>query len=294
MAFGIAGLAHRSTRCPPTSAPSTVEHLAEERRVRRLHFDEQHARVRRQVMRLLRVAQLARVLVGQPRVRPVRDDADRHVRRLAEELSAAIGSAVTPCTRSSVDRSTREMSEVTMIVTMNQVAILHAVGPLDDVGDRRVDEDQRDDGERRSSCAAVCVAAPSVTATAADVISTSTPVAYAPPCASTSALKMIVMRNVMPVNSVDERPRRARPFGRHAVPRQVARHEVQQARHRRRAGEPQDGDRADVVDGAEHLAEVVVRQIRERAPRRLAALRETLRAESAASSRASCRSAARS
>ena len=35
----------------------------------------------------------------------------------------ARGSAVTPWTRSSVDRSTREMSEVTMIVTMNHVAI---------------------------------------------------------------------------------------------------------------------------------------------------------------------------
>jgi hypothetical protein len=31
-----------------------------------------------------------------------------------------------------------------------------------------------------------------VTATAAELISTSTPVAYAPPCAFTSALKMIV------------------------------------------------------------------------------------------------------
>jgi hypothetical protein len=42
----------------------------------------------------------------------------------------------------------------------------------------------------------------SVTATAAEVISTSTPVAYAPPWASTSALNMMVMRNVMAVNNV--------------------------------------------------------------------------------------------
>ena len=36
---------------------------------------------------------------------------------------AAIASAVTPCMRSSVERSTREISEVTMIVTMNHAAI---------------------------------------------------------------------------------------------------------------------------------------------------------------------------
>ena len=59
-----------------------------------------------------------------------------------------------------------------------------------------------------------------------------------------------------------------RPLGRHAVARQVARHEVQQAGHRRRAGEPQDRDRAQVVDRAEHLAEIAVREVRERAARR--------------------------
>src|SRR5688572_21749377 len=42
----------------------------------------------------------------------------------------------------------------------------------------------------------------SVTATAADVIRTRTPVAYAPPCAVTSALKMIVIRKVTAVKSV--------------------------------------------------------------------------------------------
>ena len=39
------------------------------------------------------------------------------------------------------------------------------------------------------------------TATAAEVMSTSTPVAYAPPCASTLAPKMIVTKIVMPVKS---------------------------------------------------------------------------------------------
>ena len=52
----------------------------------------------------------------------------------------------------------------------------------------------------------------------------------------------------MPVKMTHERPGRARPLGRHAVARQVARHQVQQAGHRRRAGEPEDRDRADVVD----------------------------------------------
>ncbi len=64
----------------------------------------------------------------------------------------------------------------------------------------------------------------------------------------------------------DERSRRARPVGRHAVARQVARHEVQQAGHRGRAGEPQDRDRDQVVDAAEQLAEIAVREEGERAP----------------------------
>ena len=76
---------------------------------------------------------------------------------------------------------------------------------------------------------------------------------------------MIVIRNVMRGEQRHERPRRARPLGRHAVPRQVARHQIQQAGHRRCAGEPEDGDRADVVDRAEQLAEVVVRQVGQRA-----------------------------
>ena len=40
-----------------------------------------------------------------------------------------------------------------------------------------------------------------VTATAAELINTSTHVAYAPPCASTSALKMIVTANAMAVKT---------------------------------------------------------------------------------------------
>ena len=96
-------------------------------------------------------------------------------------------------------------------------------------------------------------------------MSTSTPVAYAPPCASTLALKTIVTGSVMPVMMTTSGRLRARPFGRHAVSRQIARHEIEQARQRRRAGEPENGDRADVVDRAEAVAETLVREIRQRA-----------------------------
>ena len=50
------------------------------------------------------------------------------------------------------------------------------------------------------------------------------------------------------------------PSGRHAVPGQVPRHQVQQPGHGGGAGEPEDGDGADVVDGAESDAQVFVRQ----------------------------------
>ena len=65
------------------------------------------------------------------------------------------------------------------------------------------------------------------------------------------------------------------PLGRHAVARQILRHQVQQADHRRGAGEPQDRDGADVVDRAEGLAEVLVREVRERAAVGRAALAQT-------------------
>ena len=83
--------------------------------------------------------------------------------------------AATPWMRSSVERSTREIIDVTMIVTMNHDAILMPSGRSKMFSDRRVDEDQRDQAEPepRAAGAGRC----SVTATAADVISTSTPVA---------------------------------------------------------------------------------------------------------------------
>ena len=51
----------------------------------------------------------------------------------------------------------------------------------------------------------------------------------------------------------DERPRRFRPFRRHAVARQIARYQIEQAGHRRRARKPQNRDGADVVDRPEHI-----------------------------------------
>src|SRR5919107_1128736 len=56
------------------------------------------------------------------------------------------------------------------------------------------------------------------------------------------------------------------PLRHHAVARQVARHYVQKTCHRRRPREPQDRDRAQVVDRAESIAQVLVRHVRERAP----------------------------
>ena len=62
-----------------------------------------------------------------------------------------------------------------------------------------------------------------------------------------------------------QRPHGPGPLRRHAVARQVARDEVQQPGHRRRPGEPEDGDGAEVVDGAEAVAQVLVGQEGQRA-----------------------------
>ena len=105
----------------------------------------------------------------------------------------------------------------------------------------------------------------------AEVISTSTPVAYAPPWASTLAWNTRVMMNAIDGEDQYERPHGPRPLGRHAVAGQVARHEVQQAGHRRGAGEPEDQDGAEVVDRAEDVAQVLVREIGEGAAVRRAA-----------------------
>ena len=101
-----------------------------------------------------------------------------------------------------------------------------------------------------------------VTATAPETIIARMPVAYAPAWALTSARKTTVM--TMLTSGVDQHHRadRPAPLRRHAVGRQVARHDVDQPGHRRGAGEPEDQHAADVVDGAERLAELLVGQDR--------------------------------
>ena len=78
--------------------------------------------------------------------------------------------------RSSVDRSTREMSDDDDDRDDEDRGDLDAFRPLDDVRDRRVDEDERD-RQRSPATQPLVLCAASVTASAADVISTSTPVA---------------------------------------------------------------------------------------------------------------------
>ena len=80
----------------------------------------------------------------------------------------------------------------------------------------------------------------------------------------------------------------SRPVRRHAVARQVLRHEVQQADHRRRAREPQNRHGAHVVNGAERLAEMLVRQVGERAAVRLRRPAGTPARDERASSRRCC------
>ena len=55
----------------------------------------------------------------------------------------------------------------------------------------------------------------------------------------------------------------ASPGRRHAIPREVPRHEVEESRHRGGSGEPEDADRGDVIDGAENRAEVLVGEVGE-------------------------------
>ena len=60
--------------------------FAEQRRIRRLDLDEQHAGLWSEMVRLLCIAQLTRVFLGQSGVRPVCDDAHGRIPRLAQEL----------------------------------------------------------------------------------------------------------------------------------------------------------------------------------------------------------------
>ena len=78
-------------------------------------------------MGLPRLAQLVLVLLAVAEVGPVRDDPDRRDRRFVDERCAT-SSASTPWTRSSVERSTRDISDVMTMTTMKIDAILRPSG----------------------------------------------------------------------------------------------------------------------------------------------------------------------
>ena len=122
---------------------------------------------------------------------------------------------------------------------------------------------------RRSPAVAGGGAALTVTATAPETIIARMPVAYAPAWALTSAPERDRDHDADRGVDQHDRPHRPAPFRRHAVAGQVAGHDVDQAGHRRGAGEPEDQDAADVVDGAEALAELLVRQVGQRPAVRL-------------------------
>ena len=124
---------------------------------------------------------------------------------------SAFASSTTRETRSSVWRQSRETSDVMTIAQDEERGDLQALGLLDDGDDGRVDEDQRDRRRRRRRDPLPWRRAESVTATVAEVISASTPVAYAPAWASTSARKMIVTTKQTTVKISDQRPGRPGP-----------------------------------------------------------------------------------
>jgi hypothetical protein len=104
------------------------KHLAELRRVAALDLEKQHRVVWGQMMRLPRLMQLVVVLFPISRARPVGDDIDLPpARRVVYDLWAR-GSGSTPSTRSSVDRSVRDTSDVTTMVRMKTDAILMPSG----------------------------------------------------------------------------------------------------------------------------------------------------------------------
>ena len=139
-----------------------------------------------------------------------------------------------------------------------------AVGPLDHVGDRGVDKHETDHEEVGERCAAA-KDAPSVgrQGLVADVDERGdrgTGHEHEHAGGIGAALCRHVGVERPGDEQVDRRegehewPVSRRPFRGHAVPRQIARHHVQQTRHRRRPGEPEDEDCADVVDRAKHAA----------------------------------------
>src|ERR1043165_4382384 len=73
-----------------------------------------------------------------------------------------------------------------------------------------------------------------------------------------------------------ERTRCTCPLRRHTVTRQVTWHNTQQTCHRRSTSEPQNRDRAEVIDGAEDVSEKCVSEICDGAAVCLAAFRKLL------------------
>ncbi len=140
-------------------------------------------------------------------------------------------------------------------------ADLDAVGPLVDVGRGRVDEDRRDRGERHRL----------TTLPGAAGRQRHRHRRRGDEDQDAGGVRAALGVDVGPEDDRDDerdggedqhqRPDGLGPLRRHAVAGQVARDQVQQAGHRRGAGEPEDGDGGEVVGGAERGSEVLVGQV---------------------------------
>ena len=162
---------------------------------------------------------------------------------------AAAASGSTPRTRSSVDRSTRDTSEVQMIVAMKIEAIFRPFRPLGHVHECRVEKDRRNRPVAHDVVALLPFHDRHRHGARRDEHQHARRVR--------AALRFDVG---VEGDRHDERDEReddderavcARPFRRHAVAGKVSRHQVQQPGERGCAREPQHRDRRDVVDRAE-------------------------------------------
>ena len=107
--------------------PGDLQHATEGRCVSGLDFDEQDIRVRRKIVRVARLAELVLYSSARPesgRLAMMRTGKSAASLRKPEACS----SVFTECTRNSVDRRTREISELTTIDAMNIAAILMPAG----------------------------------------------------------------------------------------------------------------------------------------------------------------------
>ena len=230
-----------------------------------MHLEEHHASVGRQVMRLARFAQLRRVLLGQPGIGPVGDDAERLARRGVQELPRQV--VVLHAVRAQLggphharDQRARHDGDD------EPRRDLEALGPLGDVDRGRVEEHREHDAEKRA------------TARRRDHRGERHRRHQHEHASRVRAGLVVDVRlederhqETDGGDDQHDRPAGARPLRRHAVAREVARNQVQQTGHRGRAGEPEDGDRRDVVERAEDVAEIAMRDVGEGAAVRLAA-----------------------